>query len=449
MELKYQAEQDSVKSIAGTMFVMAVPSIIEQLLQTIVQYVDTAMVGRLGEAATAAVSVTTTITWLLNSIPAAFGVGVLALVSRALGEKNTAEAKRCAVVGLYAAVLLGILEGVLACLLSGYIPDWMGAEENIRRNASMYFLIVSVPIVFRTIDIILGSAIRATGDTKSPMLINFMVNVINIILNYELIYRQGLGVIGAAAATAVSTTLGGISMYLVFQKQFGITRILPREKPERAVLERCLKISLPAMLTNMISCGGYIMFAGIVSGMGTVIFAAHSIAVTAETIFYIPGYGMKTAVSAMSGFAIGEKNGKKFWIIVKISAVAALIMMSISGVILYLTAFVFMRIFTPNIEVARIGAGVLRLVAFSEPFFGLMIIMQGIYNGIGKTGKMFLIEMAGMWGVRILFALICVKVLHLGLTHVWYCMIADNVTKALLYVFGLAAMRKKIFCEEA
>jgi Na+-driven multidrug efflux pump len=184
------------------------------------------------------------------------------------------------------------------------------------------------------------------------------------------------------------------------------------------------------MGTNVASCLGYVLFAGMVSSMGTTTFAAHSIAVSAEELFYIPGYGLRTASSALIGNALGEGNERKLLITERLSIALTLVLMFLGGVLLYLTAFPLMKVFTISLPVAELGAQVLRLVAFTEPFFGLMVVFEGIFYGKGKAKGIFAIETAGMWGIRLLFTFLCVNVWHLSLEAVWYCMIADNIFKA-------------------
>ena len=177
---------------------------------------------------------------------------------------------------------------------------------------------------------------------------------------------------------------------------------------------------------------GYVVFAALVSSMGTTVFAAHSIAVSAEQIFYIAGYGFRSATSTMIGISIGERNKNKFRSVQKNSILITVIMMILSGTVLYFVAYPLMEVFTSSESVAVLGAKMLRLVAFSEPFFGLMIVLEGIYYGLGKTKYVFVSESISMWCIRIAFTFLCVKIWELDLTAVWYCMIADNLFKALL-----------------
>jgi len=435
--------QETKLQIFKALVTLSIPTILEEMLATLLQYVDTAMVGQLGQNATAAVSVTTTITWLVGSICSALGIATLSMISKAVGSGDRERIRRISSQVLMLAVGCGVLVGGLSMLLSPYIPIWMGAEEEIQKDASVYFFIISVPMVFRACNSILGASIRATKDTKTPMYINLSANFLNVALNYLMIYTLGWGVTGAAVASAVSYTLSGCCMFIAYRRNQLLHWEWKSFKVDGAILADCAKLSIPVLATNVTSCLGYVVFASLVTGMGTTIFAAHSIAVTAETIFYIPGYGLRTATSALIGISLGEGNRRKFENTSFISVLLTMAMMVLSGGVLYLTAYPLMCVFTNSEEVARIGAEMLKLVAFSEPFFGLMVVMEGIYYGLGRTKYTFWVTTLSMWGVRILFTWICVELWNQGLTEVWYCMIADNVCKAVLLALPMLSGRRR------
>lgn len=443
-------KQESKLQIFKALVTLSIPTILEEMLATLLQYVDTAMVGQLGENATAAVSVTTTVTWLIGSICSALGIATLSLISKAVGSGDGQRIRRISSQVLMLAVGCGVIVGGVSMLLCPYIPVWMGAEEAIQSQASVYFFIISMPMVFRACNSILGASIRATKDTKTPMFINLSANLLNVALNYLMIYTMGLGVTGAAIASAISYTLSGCCMFVAYRRNQLLHWEWKSFKPDRAILADCAKLSIPVLATNVTSCLGYVVFASLVTSMGTTIFAAHSIAVTAETIFYIPGYGLRTATSTLVGISLGEGNRRKFEHVSMLSVLLTMGIMVLSGVVLYLTAYPLMCLFTNSTVVAQIGADMLRLVAFSEPFFGLMVVMEGIYYGLGRTKYTFWVTTLSMWGVRILFTWICVKFWKLGLTEVWYCMIADNVCKALLLVLPVlsAKRRRALFPQE-
>lgn len=441
------------KNMLATVFTLAWPTVLEQFLTSIIQYIDTAMVGHISAEASATVGLSSSIGWLVGSPMSAAAVGALVIVSKAMGEGDLDSVKKAAHQAFLMALILAVAEGAVTLLCSPYFPAWMGAEESIRREASLYFAIICAPMLFRTMIVIFGMVIRATGDTKTPMKINLLMNAVNVGLNYFLINPShtislfgkcikvpgaGWGVLGAGAATAISFVLGGSLMFAAFCRSSVLNFQLKKLRYDKIVMAKCVRIALPVGLTRVIGCIGQVVFTGMVSGMGTVTFAAHTVAITAESLFYIPGYGIQTAASTLSGYAWGRKDKKMFFDTVKITAIMVFLIMGAGGGILFAFSEQIMGIFSENEEVIALGARVLKIVALSEPLFGVSIVMEGLYNGAGKTRMPLIIDGMCMWGIRILCTFLCVKVFHLGLTAVWCCMIADNVCKALFFSIRMA-----------
>ena len=193
---------------------LAWPTMLEQLMQTAVQYIDTAMVGSLGTQATAAVGATTTINWLIGSSLSALSIGFLAYVSQAMGSRNADSAVRACAQAVLTTLVMGTLFTVLTVSCSKMVPVWMQVEPEIRELTGRYFLILYSPMLFRAASIIFGTLLRAVGDTKTPMRVGVWMNIINVVLNFLLIYPTkqyfgitipgaGLGVEGAAIASAI------------------------------------------------------------------------------------------------------------------------------------------------------------------------------------------------------------------------------------------------------
>lgn len=429
--------------ILHTLVTLSIPTVLEEVMSTLLQYVDTAMVGRLGEQATAAVSTTTTVSWLVHAIPYSIAIAVMALAARAYGAGDHEQVRKVTSQGFLLTLLSGAVLTIVCLVLSPFIPIWMGAEEAIQGTASRYFFIISVPLVLRTADATFGSVIRATKDTKSPMLINLAANVMNIGLNALLIYGLKLGVTGAAIASAISYSFAGLAIMGLAVRRGWFVLSKKSLHWEKRIVSEMAKISIPALGTSVTSCLGYVLFAGMVSGMGTTIFAAHSIAVSAEQLFYIPGYGLRVATTSLVGNAIGEGDQRKQAITESMSIFITVGLMVLSGLLLFLAANPLMRFFTSSEAVAVLGAEMLRLVALTEPFFGLMIVIEGIFYGQGKTKAVFVVETVSMWGIRIVFTFLVTQVWHLSLREVWYCMIADNIVKALLLLFLYLYSRRK------
>jgi len=416
---------------------LAIPVILEQILTTLLQYVDTAMVGRLGAAATASVSLTTTVNWLIGSIFSAIGIAVVAMISTSYGAGDKDKIRSITSHTVSFIIISGLAVSAIAVGLSPFIPIWMQADVSIRRQAGEYFLIISLPILFRASTIICACALRAVKDTRTPMMVNLGANILNVILNYLLIYTAGLGVRGAAIATAISSFLCGTVMFILMMRNRilkGTIKLFSFEKP---IVTEALHISLPALATSMVSCMGHVVFASLVSSMGTTVFAAHSIALSAESMFYLPGYGLRNATSTLIGISVGENDYEKFKVVARQSVLLTVSMMTFTGLLLFLLAPNIMAIFTPDAQVIELGSSVLKLIAVSEPLFGLMIVSEGIYFGLGQTKSTFVVTTIGSWGIRILSTVICVHVLHTGLFEVWICMFADNAFRALAMAIPL------------
>lgn len=420
------------KGVLATLVSLSIPTVLEEVLSTLIQYVDTAMVGRLGEKATASVSTTTTVNWLTYALTGAISVAMLAMAAKAMGAKDEKRLKKLSGQAIFLGFSSGIVIEIIALVLAPFIPIWMGAEQDIWKPAATYFAILSTTLFIRNSSRVFAAMIRATKDTKTPMLISVAENVLNAILNALFIYGLGMGAIGAAIASAISYGVGGFAMYVAFRRNKYLQCSLKDVKPDAEVIKECVHIGLPALGTNIASSLGYVVFAGMVSGMGTTVFAAHSIAVAAEEIVYIPGYGLRVATSTLIGNALGEKNERKLNLTRRLSVIITMIIMVINGVLLYIFALPLMSIFTSSERVAVLGSEMLKLVAFSEPFFGLMIVLEGVAYGMGRTKGVFIIETFSMWCVRLISTFVCVKILGLDLYAVWLCMIADNICKAVL-----------------
>ncbi len=432
------------QQMMSTMFHLAWPTMLEEALQCVVTYADTAQVGVMGANASAAIGLTTTVTWMTFYPFYAAGMSVMSCISIALGAKDAQRAKKAASQAVLLTVILGLLIMAATLAISPYLPRWLGGEAAIQRDASVYFAIICLPMLFRSASIILGSAIRATGNTKTPMLISTLMNVVNIILNFLLIsptrtvalgsvrftmWGAGWGVAGAGIASALSLVLGGTLMTILAWRTPALGLSRKTIRLHRDVMAQCVRVGLPIAGERVLFSFGQVVFTAITARLGTVAMAAHSIALTAEQAFYIPGYGLQTAAATLSGYSAGEKSEKKLLQYTSTILFLATVVMVVLSTVLFLFAQPIMGIFTPDAEVIRQGGLALRIVAVSEPFFVVLVILEGIFSGLGDTKAPFFFSLFSMWGVRVPAALLCVTVFRLGLGAVWWCMVADTLIR--------------------
>lgn len=438
-------------AMLGVIFSLAWPTMLEELMQTAVQYIDTAMVGALGTQATAAVGATTTINWLINSTISALSIGFLAFIARMCGAGDRNAAKRASAQSVLTVLVVGTFFTIVTLVLSGVIPVWMQVDPAIQKMAGRYFFVLYLPMLPRTASIIFGTVLRAAGDTKTPMKVGVIMNLINIVLNFFLIYESrtitifrnslfvpgaGMGVIGAATASAISFTVGGIYLTILLWKHPVISPKGESIWPDKKILRPCMKVALPNMFQRFGTSLGYVAFASMINSLGEVATAAHTIANTVESAFYIPGYGMQTAAATLAGNAYGANDKKGMKRLSKMFIPIEVILMMFSGACLFVGAPALMSIFSKSDEVIQLGTTVLRMVAVSEPFYGFSIIIEGFMMGVGKTKAPFVYNIIGMWGIRIVGTFICTQILEMGLVASWACMITHNL---LLFTLFLAA----------
>ena len=434
--------------IMGVILALAWPTMLEQLMQTAVQYIDTAMVGTLGTQATAAVGATTTVNWLITSTISAVGVGFLAFIAQAYGADDRKTASKAVAQLVTVTVVIGTLFTLVTVLISGVLPVWMQVDPQIRQLTSAYFFVMYLPMLPRTAIILFGTALRAAGDSKTPMKVGATVNLINIVLNFLLIYPShpvrllgytvmfpgaGMGVVGAALASAIAFTVGGVQITYVLWHHRVISPKGARFAPDRTILGPCMKVALPNMLQRFGTSLGYVAFASMINSLGEVATAAHTIANTVESAFYIPGYGMQTAASTLAGNAYGARDNQRMKDLAAMFIPLEIGLMIVSGGALFFVASGLVGVFSSNDAVIALGTTVLKMVALSEPFYGFSIILEGLMLGVGDTRKPFLFNILGMWGIRIVGTFICTQMLGMGLVAAWACMIAHNVLLFVMY----------------
>ena len=325
----------------------------------------------------------------------------------------------------------------------------MQVDPDIQELASTYFFILYLPMLPRTASTIFGTLLRAAGDTKTPMKVGILVNIINIVGNLMLIYPTreiafgsfaftmpgaGLGVVGAAIASALAFTWGGIHITYALWKHPMVSPRGCNLRPDMTILKPCIKIAIPNMFQRFGTSLGFVAFASMINSIGEVATAAHTIANTVESAFYIPGYGMQTAASTLAGNAYGARDNERLKKLAAMFIPVEIILMIVSGGALFIAAPSLMKIFSSSPEVIELGATVLRMVAVSEPFYGFSIIIEGMMLGLGKTKEPFVYNVLGMWCVRIIGTFICTQLLGMGLVSAWACMIGHNLLIFALYM---------------
>lgn len=458
-----QGEEPTLRETFGAVLQLAWPAILEQIMITAVQYVDTAMVGRLGASSTAAVGLTSSSIWLFNGLFSAASVGFSVQVAHHLGAGRQAEARSVTAQSLRFIMIFGVFVGAVAVALSFPLPNLLGAAPDVAPQAGWYFRIIALGMPFTLGVNMISAVMRCAGDTRSPMILNTMINVVNVVLNFFLIYPArrisifgvslpvwgaGMGVSGAALASITSTALiFAVFLLLLFRKSSPV-QLTARDsrtlRPE--CLRTALRLGVPVALERATMCFAQIVITGMISGIGTVAMAANHLAVTAESLSYSPAYGVSVAATTLVGQAIGARRRELAMRFAKLSTFIGIGIMTLGGVFLFVCAQPLITLFTPDQEVIALGTQVLRIVAFAEPLFGASIVTSGALRGAGDSRGPFLICLGTMWGVRITLSLLLTR--PMGLVGVWLAMAAELIVRGAIFLLRLFSghwMRGELF----
>ncbi len=457
-KLNHNSKDFPEENITKTTFKLAMPAIGEMLMQTLLGYADMAMVGTLGASAIAAIGLSDMPMMTAMSVFAAISVGTTALVARAIGAKQHDDANNVAKQSLIMSVIMTLVFTSFAIYLARPIVILMGAQDDVIPLSEVYFRTVSYGLPFMIISIIMSGVLRGSGDTKTPMYINGLSNIINIVGNFFMIFSSrtveftipllnkhvslyipgaGLGVHGAAISTSISRSLAGIIILYILISNRGIVKINIKEKLriDMSIIKRIFNIGIPAAVEQFSMRFGQLVFARIISSLGTVMFATHRLTLIAESISFMPGFGFALAATTLVGQYLGAKkpelSEKSGFTAVKMTA----LVMSAFGIVFFVWPDLFLMIFTRDQEILDNGRWCLRIVALSQPFLAATMGFAGGLRGAGDTRWVLIITMIGIWGVRVTLAAIFVFVFNWGLIGAWVAMSLDLIIRGILYFF--------------
>lgn len=428
---------------------LAGPSILENLAVIMISFVDAAMIGVMGPAATAAVGVNASPSWLLGGVVQALGIGGTALVARMTGAGDHREAGRVSGLVIRMAVLLSAFLTVLMLFGAPAVPVIMNADPAVRQEAVAYMRLLSLGFIPHYTGIAAGSLIRGAGDTRTPMIAGFISNGLNVVFNFLLIYAPrtitvfgfsflmwgaGLGVRGAAAASALATGISGVYLLLSLTGKKAALRVQWQARWDQETVKRVLRVAYPAALERAAINLGQMMFARMVSSVGVAAFAAHNQSIQVESLGYMPAYGFSVAATTLVGQNLGAGKPNRAKDSGLRSILLCLLLLTVIGAVMYMFAPFLISLLTPDAEVRRIGTMLIRICAFEQPFNAVSIVTSGALRGAGDTKVPFFYSLISMWGVRILFAWVFGSLLGFGVAGYWWAMVADLGVRSLLLI---------------
>ncbi len=436
---------------------LSIPAIVAQLSYILMQYIDAAMVGSLGAGASASIGLVSTTTWLFWGLCTAMGMAFSVQVAHQIGSGNLKEARAVLRQGIGAALFFSILLALVGIALSGVLPRWLGGEESIRHDASLYFLVFSLFLPVLQMNFLAGGMLRCSGNMRVPSQTGVWMCVADIILNFFLIFPSreiligtvsvfvpgaDLGVAGAALGTALAETFatGYMGWYLFVRSSvLRLTSESGSFLPKMEVIKKALHIGLPMGLEHIVICGAQIMTTVIVAPLGIFAIAANSFAITAESLCYMPGYGIADAATTLAGQSYGAGRFALTRRFAFITVGLGMAVMGIMGVAMYVWAPHIIGLMTPVPEVRELGVMALRIEAFAEPMFAASIVSYGVFVGVADTLVPCLMNFVSIWAVR--HSLAALLAPSMGLKGVWIAMCVELCFRGGIFLCRLCGNR--------
>lgn len=431
---------------------LSVPIILAEISSTVMSYVDSAMVGSLGAAATASVGLVASSTWLFNGMGMCMVTGFSIQIAQLIGAGRLRQVQSVMRQAMMVAVGVGLLFAALAVGISGVLPVWLGGEPDVCAGSSRYFFIYGCGLPVVLLRQAGGSMLQCSGDMRTPSALNILMCCMNVVFNSLFIFPTrtvtflgadltffgaGIGVAGAALGTVVSEVVTTILMMYFVCLRSPVLR-LEKGVPwrlERKCMTTTIRLAIPIALERVTTSLAQIAGTRIVAPLGTTAVAANALAVTAEGFCYMPGYGMAAAATTLVGQSIGAERRDQAKRFAWLSVGLGVSVMTGTGVLMYIAAPWIFSMLTPDGAVQTLGAAVLRIEAFAEPLFAASIVAAGALRGAGDTLIPSIIELGSMWGVRITLALLLVG--PLGLHGVWIAMCVELCVRGLLFLLRM------------
>lgn len=432
--------QDQDFSLAGkirAVWHLSVPAILAQISSIMMQYIDAAMVGSLGASASASIGLVASSTWLFGGLCMAAASGFSVQVAQAVGAGDYARAKDSFKQAIAFCLLFSSAAGAAGAALSFWLPRWLGGGKDILADARLYFLIFALSLpVLQMVDL-LGRMMQCSGNMKIPSILDILMCALDVAFNFVFIMLLKLGVPGAALGTlcAMLTVLILGVYFACFRSPVLRLRGSGKVRLRRECLCMAAKISLPMGFEQIALCGAMVLTTGIVAPLGTIAIAANSFAVTAESLCYMPGYGVASAATTLVGQSVGAGRRDLAKGFAWVTAGMGMTIMTLCGIIMYFACPAVFAFLTPDPNVRALGAAVLRLELIAEPLFAASIVANGALRGAGDTLVPGIMTLGSIWGVRLTLSLLLVR--SFGLHGVWIAMAAELCVRGAAFLLRL------------
>ncbi|MDO4262049.1 MAG: MATE family efflux transporter [Eubacteriales bacterium] len=435
---------------------LSLPAVMAQITSIIMQYIDASMAGRLGAVKSASIGLVSTSTWLFGGLCMAAAAGFTVQTAQLIGAGRYEKAREVLRQALAAVFLFSVLLVLLGMAVSGPLPEWLGADAAIREDAAAYFRIYVLSLPAVQLNLLAAGMLQCSGNMRTPGLLNVLMCVLDVLFNGLLIFPAhdwtwagyavripgaGMGVAGAALGTALAQAVTAVWMLKVLTVDSPILGLSRKEpwRADRECIGKAVRIAVPVGLEHGLMNGAMIVTTGIVAPLGAVAIAANSFAVTAESLCYMPGYGIAEAAATLVGQSMGAGRRELARRFASLTVRLGMLVMAATGALMFLGAPLMMGLLTPDPTIRALGVRVLRIEAFAEPLFAASIVASGAFRGAGDTLVPSILHFVSLWLVRLTLAVALSR--PLGLTGVWIAMCLELCFRGAVFLVRLRRRR--------
>lgn len=428
------ARSEKLNLIVG----LSIPSMLAQISTVMMFFIDASMVGHLGAEASASIGLIESTTWLIGSLLSAAATGFSVQVAHFIGANDFVKARQVFRHALICGLAFSVFLSLIGVGIHSHLPYWLGGGADIASASSGYFLIYSLVLPFVYLYHTSEMMLKSAGNMHTPSVMAVLVCICDVIFNYIFIYICKLGVVGAAMGTALAyicISLPNLYLSACKNRMLNLRQDHVRFHWVKEYVQRACKISIPIAIQNILMSGAQIVSTMIVAPLGNIAIAAHSFAITAESLCYMPGYGIGDAATTLVGQTHGAGRIDLCKNFAYMTVGLGMLVMALMGVIMYVFAPEMIGVLSPVEAIRQLGTTCLRIEAFAEPFFAASIVTYCVCVGAGDTFKPAAINLGTMWLVRLTLAYGLSK--SYGLEGVWIAMATELTFRGVLFLIRL------------
>ena len=428
------ARSEKLNLIVG----LSIPSMLAQISTVMMFFIDASMVGHLGAEASASIGLIESTTWLIGSLLSAAATGFSVQVAHFIGANDFVKARQVFRHALICGLAFSVFLSLIGVGIHSHLPYWLGGGADIASASSGYFLIYSLVLPFVYLYHTSEMMLKSAGNMHTPSVMAVLVCICDVIFNYIFIYICKFGVVGAAMGTALAyicISLPNLYLSACKNRMLNLRQDHVRFHWVKEYVQRACKISIPIAIQNILMSGAQIVSTMIVAPLGNIAIAAHSFAITAESLCYMPGYGIGDAATTLVGQTHGAGRIDLCKNFAYMTVGLGMLVMALMGVIMYVFAPEMIGVLSPVEAIRQLGTTCLRIEAFAEPFFAASIVTYCVCVGAGDTFKPAAINLGTMWLVRLTLAYGLSK--SYGLEGVWIAMATELTFRGVLFLIRL------------